>query len=372
MKIAVIAAEMEGDATGVGRYIEGLLSGLQKWDHGAEWHLFFQGDPSSAPSLPNGPFHAHFSNHRGRRVMWEQVVVSRAMAEIGADAIFGPAYTLPFGLRAPSLVTVHDLSFEVLPREFGFRERWRRLLLARRAVRIADSVLTVSEHMAGLLADRYRVAAERISVIPHGINRRQFSPASRSADDALLAELGIRRPYLLWAGTVLERRLPRQVLEAFSIIKERNQEIELVIAGSNRLRRPERLRSWIHELGLDGSVRELGWVEDRALAPVYRGAEFGIYVSLHEGFGLPPLECLACGTPVIVSAGLGLDDAWPDYPYRVAGMQTAAIAAEMCNLLDDPDAAAGVVEGAPGRLEVFDWEQSSRLLLAELDRVSTP
>jgi glycosyltransferase involved in cell wall biosynthesis len=105
---------------------------------------------------------------------------------------------------------------------------------------------------------------------------------------------------------------------------------------------------------------------------VYRGAEFGVYVSLHEGFGLPPLECLACGTPVIVSAGLGLDDAWPDYPYRVAGMQTAAIAAEMCNLLDDPDAAAGVVEGAPGRLEVFDWEQSSRLLLAELDRVSTP
>ena len=149
MKVGVIAAEMEGRATGVGRYLEGLLQGLEAWDHGVEWHLFFQGDPS--PSLPpqDGPIHAHFSHHHGSRVLWEQVLVTREIKAVEPDVVFGPAYTLPFGLRVPSVVTIHDLSFEVLPEEFGLRERWRRRLLARRAARVANRVLAVSEHMAG-------------------------------------------------------------------------------------------------------------------------------------------------------------------------------------------------------------------------------
>jgi glycosyltransferase involved in cell wall biosynthesis len=369
MKVAVIAAEMEGDATGVGRYIEGLLSGLQRWNHGVDWHLFFQGAEPSSPFLPDGPFFAHYSEHRGNRVFWEQMVASRAVARIGADVVFGPAYTLPFRLRAPSLVTVHDLSFELLPQEFGFRERWRRRLLARRAVRVAHRVLTVSEHMADLLAERYHLARDRISVIPHGIDWQKFSPDSRHADAADLADFRLRRPYLLWAGTVLERRMPRQVLEAFSAARVDNPELELVVAGANRMRRPERLRRWINEYGLQGEVRELGWVDERALAPLYRGAEIGIYVSRHEGFGLPPIECLACGTPVIVSAGLGLDDAWPNYPFRVPELRAEALAGMMCSLLNDPSAAAATVADAPPKLARFDWEQSSRRLVAEVGRV---
>jgi glycosyltransferase involved in cell wall biosynthesis len=371
MKAALIAAEMEGDATGVGRYIEGLLSGLQKWDHGVDWHLFFQGAVRSSPSLPDGPFHRHCSDHRGGRVVWEQILASRAIAKINADVVFGPAYTLPFGLRAPSLVTVHDLSFEILPQEFGFRERWRRRLLVRRAVRVADRVLTVSEHMADLIARRYQLDRDRVSVIPHGIDSKRFSPASRDENAAQTAELGICRPYLLWAGTVLERRLPRQVLEAFSAARAHNPELELVIAGANRMRQPERLRTWIKELGLEGAVRELGWVDERALAPLYRGAECGIYVSHHEGFGLPPIECLACGTPVIVSAGLGLDDAWPAYPFRVPELRTEALAEMLCSVLQDPGTAAAAVEETPAKLSDFDWEQSSRRLVAELDWVVT-
>jgi glycosyltransferase involved in cell wall biosynthesis len=372
MKVAVIAAEMEGHATGVGRYLEGLLSGLRQWNHGVDWHLFFQGAESSSPFQPDGPFHAHFSDHQGSRVVWEQTVASRAIAEVGADVVFGPAYTLPFGLRAPSLVTLHDLSFEVLPQEFGFRERWRRRLLARRAARVADRVLTVSEHMADLLAERYLVARDRISVVPHGIDSDRFSAISRDEDAAHLAELGIRKPYLLWAGTVLERRLPRHVLEAFSIARIVNPELVLIIAGANRMRRPERLQRWINEFGLQGAVRELGWVEERALAALYRGAEIGVYVSCHEGFGLPPIECLACGTPVIVSPGLGLDDAWPDYPFRVPELRVEAVAEMMASLLDASGAAAATVADAPAKLSGFDWEQSSRRLVAEIDRLVPP
>jgi glycosyltransferase involved in cell wall biosynthesis len=369
MKVAVIAAEMEGKPTGVGRYLEGLLHGLALWDHGAEWHLFFQGDPSSRVALPEGTIHAHSSRHHGSRVLWEQVFASRAVAEIEPDVVFGPAYTVPFALRAPSVVTIHDLSFEVLPGEFGLRERWRRRLLARRAVRVAQGVLAVSERMAGLLASHYGLSEERVSVVPHGIDTARFASTPNPADGPVLADLEVRSPYVLWAGTVLERRLPHQVLEAFALLRAERPELELVVAGANRMRRPEKFDVWIDELGLKGVVRKLGWVEESALAPLYRGADFGIYVSRHEGFGLPPVECLACGTPVVVSAGLGLDDGWPEYPYRITEPSAASIAEIMGELLASGDRVTRAMEEAKSVIAALDWEQCSRRLVAALDRV---
>jgi len=372
MKVGVIAAEMEGRTTGVGRYLEGLFQGFELWNHGVEWHLFFQGDPSSALNLPVGPVHAHFSSHHGSRVLWEQVLVSQALAKVAPDVVFGPAYTLPFGLRAPSVVTIHDLSFEFLPEEFGPRERWRRRLLARRAVRLARRVFAVSEHMAELLRARYGLANGRVVTVPHGVDHVQFSSKPLDTDSRMLAELGVRLPYILLPGTVLERRLPRQVLEAFAIVKRDRPELELVIAGANRMRQPEKFGIWIDELGLKGAVRTLGWVEEAALAPLFRGAELGIYVSRHEGFGLPPLECLACGTPVVVSTGLGLDDSWPDYPYRILELAAEKIAAVATEILEDTDRTRGVIAQAGPVIAGLGWEQSSRRLVTELGRVMSP
>ena len=372
MKVGVIAAEMEGRATGVGRYLEGLLQGLELWNHGIEWHLFFQGDPP--PSLPfqDGPIHAHYSRHHGSGVLWEQVLIARELEAVKPDIVFGPAYTLPFGLRTPSVVTIHDLSFEVLPKEFGLRERWRRRILARRAARVAQRVLAVSEHMAGLLRERFGLADGRVAVVPHGVDAARFSPVSDPADELVLAELEVRPPYLLWAGTVLERRLPLQVLEAFAAVKFERPDLQLVIAGANRMRRPERLDMWIEELGVEHAVRRLGWVEETALAPLYRGAELGIYVSRHEGYGLPPLECLSCGTPMVVSAGLGLDDCWPDYPFRTPELEAKSIADVMMDILENEGRTARVMEDTGSVIANLDWEQSSRQLVAELERAVSP
>jgi glycosyltransferase involved in cell wall biosynthesis len=369
MKVGVIAAEMEGRATGVGRYLEGLLSGLEGWNHGVEWHFFFQGDPDSSPRLPDGPFHAHHSHHCGGRVWWEQVVVTRDLAAVAPDVVFGPAYTIPFGLEAPSVVTIHDLSFEVLPGEFGIRERWRRRLLARRAARVAWRVITDTEYLSSLVGERYGVGDDRLAVVPLGVDNHAFSPRQGEEDAPVLSRLGIRPPYVLLPGTVLERRMPRQILEAFALLRSSRPELQLVIAGANRLRRPRRLDAWITELGLTEATRVLGWVEEKTLAPLYRGAELAFYLSRHEGFGLPPLECLACGTPVVVNAGLGLDDAWPAYPHRVSRLAAEEIAAAATEILAHPEATARAMIEAPEVLGGLNWERCSRRLVAELGRV---
>ncbi len=372
MRIGVIAAEMEGRSTGVGRYLEGLLAGLQSWDHGCQWHLFFQGDTPPAGVPFGDAFTPHCSGYRGRRVFWEQLRLPRELARHELDLVFGPSYALPLVVRGPSAVTIHDLSFELVPGDFAPRERWRRRLAARRAARVANRVVTDIGHVAELVERRYGVARDRIAVVPLGVDRVRFTPAGSGGDGAALDRAGIRSPYLLWLGSLLDRRRPREVLEAFAAILETRPGLQLVVAGDNRLRRPRHIARWIDALGLGDAVRLLGWVDDELLPPLYRGAEFCIYVSSHEGFGLPPLEALACGTPAVVSGGLALDDLWPDYPYRCRELTASAIAEMAFRILDEGAVATEVAAAAGERLAGCNWRTASRALTTELRRVVEP
>ena len=372
MKVGIIAAEMEGRSTGVGRYLTGLLQGFEAWDHGSELHLFFQGDPAEIAGIQNDFVVPHFSENHGRVVWWEQAHLSRELRRIELDLLFGPAYALPWRVSSKSAVTIHDLSFEVLPWEFGFKQRWRRRLIARRSCRRADRILTDTRAMADLVAERYELEAHRIGVVPLGIDTQGFSPVPASDDRQILSKLGIEPPYILWVGTVFERRLPSLVLDAFAALRSTWPDLTLVIAGANRLRRPALLGELIDATELQGAVVLPGWVEEEHLAPLYRGAELGIYISRHEGFGIPPLECLACGTPVVVSSGLGLEDAWPDYPYRCQELRFTEVAATMDSILANKPAAGVVMERAPEVLAGMSWEASARKLMSELEGIVAP
>jgi glycosyltransferase involved in cell wall biosynthesis len=369
VKVGIVAAEMEGPSTGVGRYLQGLLTGLGSWDNGVECHLFFQGEPDRlSVSLPGSVL--HHAGDSGSRVVWEHLKLPSELRQNGLDVLLCPAYTMPFNVRIPTVVCLHDLSFEFVPRDFRFRERWRRRLLARRAARLADRVVCDTDHMAALVAETYQVPDDRMAVIPLGVDRGRFGPRPSRADTEPLEQLGVRSPYVLWLGTVLERRRPREVLEAFATVRSEGHDLQLVIAGANRMRSPYSLERWIRDFGLEADTLRLGWVDETALAPLYRGAAAAVYVSRHEGFGLPPLECLACGTPVVVSTGLALDTAWPDYPFRCEDTSSPAISAALRRAVSTTGWEEGFSAQARHVLDTFDWKVSSKLLVAELERVA--
>lgn len=368
VRVGVIAGEMERQTTGVGRYLSGLLRGLTRWDHGVEWTLFFQGDPFDHPLLHGGDFEVHFSRYSGRPVVWEQWVLPRQLRTLRMDLLFAPAYAIPFGVRVPTVVTIHDLSFERFPRDFNRRELWRRRLLARRAARVARRVLTDSRHVAGELQSLYGVDSRRLGIVPIGIERdlQEIDPALRPES------LGALRPFVLVAGTMLDRRLPRLTLEVFADIARDRPNLQLVFAGANRMRRPQQLSEWIDRLGLGNRVRLLGWIEDPALASLYDAAELTLYLSQYEGFGIPPMESLAFSTPAVVGPGLALDEVWPDYPYRVSELDRGQVVAMVQRILEGPAEVADVVRSAESVLGRLDWEASSRRLVRELERALEP
>jgi alpha-1,3-rhamnosyl/mannosyltransferase len=368
VKVGVIAGEMERHTTGVGRYLSGLLGGLARWDHGVDWTLFFQGEPFDHSVFRDGAFEPRFSRFSGHPVVWEQWVLPRQLRGHRLDLLFAPAYAVPFGVRVPTVVTIHDLSFERFPGDFGRRELWRRRLLARRAARVARRVLTVSGHIADELRATYGVDPRRLGVVPNGIGRdiRAAEPASR------LESIGVRRPFLLVAGTVLDRRLPGLILEVFADIARERPDLQLVFAGANRLRRPQQLDAWVEQQELTDRVRLPGWVEDSQLAALYGAAELTLYLSTYEGFGIPPLESLACSTPAVVGPGLALDEIWPDYPFRVSEIEREQVSAMVRRVLKRPAEVADVVRSAEPVLARLDWETSSRLLVRELERALEP
>ena len=374
LRIGIVAYEMEGTATGVGRYLEGLLEGLVALDEPLLLRLFFKGDRFehrlwTTPEPGAVRIETVFDGRpSGRPIVWEQLRLPSLLHRQPLDLLFSPSYSLPPRLPMPGIVTLHDLSFEHLPDAFARRERWRRRYLARRAAHRATRVLADSERIAAELIAAYHLDPDRVAVVPLAVGRH-FNAHARVEDPEHLATLGIGRPYLLALGTVLKRRRLDLVLEAFGRVAREDPDLGLVIAGNNRLLRPKDLDHWIDDCPAHDRVMRLDWVAESALPALFRQARAAIYLSTYEGFGLPPLEALACGTPCVVSEGLGLDELWADYPLRVKAWTPEAVAAVL-------DQALGTIgerlatEG-PARMARLDWRHTARCFLDVVHALGT-
>jgi glycosyltransferase involved in cell wall biosynthesis len=363
VRLGILASELDGEPTGVGRFVEGLLTGLVATDFDGEVQLFFQGEPFEHALWSDPRFRLSFARHRGTSaVLWEQLFLPRLLARSPLDVFLGPAYSLPWYLPCPALVALHDLSFELLPDEFGPRERFRRRFLARRAARRASRVLTLSRRVAREIEERYGVPAERIDVLPLAVDPAAFTLTPGAAAPPLAP------PYLIYLGSVLPRRRIDLLLEAFARLARDHGDLRLVIAGANRLPRPAVLAEQIERLGLRDRVVELGWVPERELGALLGGAELSFYLSTYEGYGLPPLESLAAGTPPIVSGGLGLDDLWPDYPLRCERLDADSIERTARLALDDAALRREVAARGRERVRALTWEACARQFLASVGR----
>ena len=361
MRVGILASEMQGTPTGVGRFLRGLLGQVGRCRPNWRFLLFFQGDPFEDPLWQDTALEPiFFGSADTNRVRFEQFQLGRRLPKL--DVFFAPAYSLPRGLQCPSIVAIHDLSFEVLPEEFRWKERWRRRWLARRAAKAATRVLTISPLVARQLQELYHVEEDRIAVLPLAVDEL-FAQSPTAVEDPVLEP-----PYLLFAGSILARRRLDVVLEAFSILLRDRPRLRLVLAGGNRLRHPGDVGRWIDRFNLASKVVQLGFVDDPHFLWLLRNAELSFYVSTYEGFGLPPLESLAAGTAVVTSTGLALDDLWPEYPYRCTSIDVEEIVRVSRCILDQEEERSRVLSEGAKMLEGLTWERSANLFLQEVER----
>jgi glycosyltransferase involved in cell wall biosynthesis len=321
-----------------------------------------------APMVPAANLVAVAPDARPLRLAWEQLRLGSVLEGSGASVHHGPHYTMPRRPPIPSVVTVHDLSFFEAP-EWHERSKapfFRRAIT--RAARDAAVVVCPSQVTADALA-RWCDVEARVVVAPHGVDTARFRPEEPEpgSDAARLTALDDRltsgRPLLVYVGTLEPRKDVPTLVRAFADVTSRHPEALLVLAGG-RGWGSDAVDAAIEGSGLGDRIVVTGYVEDATIPALLRSAAAVVYPSLYEGFGLPALEALACGAPLVTTRGTAMEE--------VAGTSAVLVGpgdrSELAGALDDVLGSTGDDRAASARrsqgfdiVERHTWERSAEL-----------
>ncbi len=264
--------------------------------------------------------------------------------------------------RAKRVVTIHDIS-QYSQRFSGPRHSRKMIRRYRRSIEGADRIIVTSRFTREEILRFFRIPEEKISVVPLGVDAR-MRPRSAEEIEPVLRRYGIRAPYLLHVGRIEARKNVRRTLEAFARVRGRlARPVEVVLAGG-RGHGGEEVPQAIERLGIRESIRPIGFVSREDLPFLYAGAELLLFASLYEGFGLPVLEAMACGTPVLTSNVTSLPEVAGDAALQVDPRDVEAIAEGLVRLLEDPLLREGYVSRGLERAARFGWDRTARETLA--------
>jgi glycosyltransferase involved in cell wall biosynthesis len=352
MIIGVDARELEGDATGAGRYLRRLLG---EWgNEGADRIIAYSRVPVS---VPGGCLNHSLAAPRARGLAWQEIAVPAATRRDGIEVFFSPAYSCPLRVRVPRAVAVHDLSFFSWPHDFTTVDGFRRRTLARLSLARASAILACSQFTAREIAVRFPALRARVHWVPLGADAAAASAAERAA---ARARLGLSGPYLLWVGSLFNRRRVSELLLALPRLVRRFAGLRLEIVGANRTHPRLDLARLAGELGLHASVRLSGFLSDDELARRYAAADLVIYLSDYEGFGLPVTEAMARGVPVVTGDRPSTNEIAGDAAYLVDPGDVGEIASAIDDLLCKPELRARLREAGVKAAGRFDWRVTAR------------
>jgi glycosyltransferase involved in cell wall biosynthesis len=277
-------------------------------------------------------------------------------------------FTAPPFSPCPVVVSIHDLSFEHLPQTFKWRSRKQLRITVRRSAREAAQVVALSQFVKQDLIETYNLSPEKITVIGLAAPRH-FAPVQNEEKVQRVRQTyGILGEYILHVGAIQPRKNLERLLKAYAQLRQRTPDApKLVLAGKRAWLYDETLRA-IKELGLHDSVVQTGYVPETDLPALYSGALFFVYPSYFEGFGLPPLEAMKCGTPVIVGNLTSLPEVVSDAGLLIDPFDSEALASAMERLLNDSDLRAKLRVKGLERAKHFDWQETARQTLAVYER----
>jgi glycosyltransferase involved in cell wall biosynthesis len=282
-----------------------------------------------------------------------------------ADAIYSPDFTAPPALRTPSIITVHDLAFEVTPQYAPDSLRSYLQAVVPRQVSGASAIAVVSRTTARDLEERYRVDPQRITVVSNGVDERFFAAETLSAE--ALAELDLPPDYLLMVGTIEPRK--NHVNAFLAVQRSRSgRELPLVVAGRRGWGDADIVKE-MAALQAMGTVIWLDYVPDDLLPSLYAGAAATVYPSWYEGFGLPALEALAAGSPLVISTAPALVEVAGDVA-RTADAGDADALAEAIDEAVEHDRNAEDRKRRIARARTFDWDRPAGVLADLIVRIA--
>jgi glycosyltransferase involved in cell wall biosynthesis len=358
---------------GIGSYVRNLLEAIGRHPDSSRYRfrVYTRRSDGDLPSLP-----AHFEVVHDDSPGYSVAELTRLpwrLLRDRLDLFHATHYVLPPLWKTRAVVTIHDIIHLLYPQFLPHRGAllYARYMI-RRALTRADRIITVSHNTRSDLVNYFRVPATRIEVIYNGVSPRFQAEVAPREKERVLSALGIRGPYLLFLGGEKPHKNVQNVIRAFAKARrDRSLPHALVLAGpmpSN----PARMDALIAALELSDAVIRPGIIEEEDLPALYAGAEAFLYPTLYEGFGLPVVEAMACGTPVLTSSTSALQEIAGGHACLVNPMDVDAIAAGIVTLATDEEARARYAELGRKRARDFSWDKAAaRTLEVYADALGT-
>lgn len=364
MRIGIDATAMPPQRVGAGNYILNLVKFLAEADQN-DYIIFakhqdvalFQAMHNHRSIVPSA------SASRVGRILWEQVILPMEIRRWRIDVFHSPHYTMPIIAKCKSVVTFHDMTFFLYPH---MHQAYKRLffklaiqLSARRAnAIIADSESSRQDVINILNVDPHRVFTVPLGVAPH------FRPIDQPAALARIRQkYRLPEQMILYVGVLEPRKNLPTLIRAFKSLVERGSAYKLVIAGRKGWMYDGLFRT-INKLDLVNRVIFTGYVPEEELPLIYHAADLVVYPSVYEGFGLPVLEAMACGVPVITSNVSSMPEIVGNAGILVNPYRPEELAEAMYQILENADRRQHYAQQGLARAKDFSWARTARETLA--------
>jgi glycosyltransferase involved in cell wall biosynthesis len=364
MKIAIDVRKWRD--FGIGTYVRNLVRHLARLDHDATYLLFCnEADEATLRDLAEN-FVPVVDRSPGYGLR-EHLAIPLKLRRLGAELLHTPHYVRPLLCTIPSVVTIHDCIHLLFPQYLPNRMAWRyaRFIMGS-AVRHSALVFTVSEASRADILRFYPWAdPDKVHVVPNAIDTELLDNPGEEEMERVRERYQLRGRFVLFAGNVKPHKNLERLIRAFALVREQggHDDLQLLLIGDD-VSRYGALRRAVEQTGLRQDVRFFGFVPHRTLAALYRMAALFAFPSLYEGFGLPPLEAMSCGTPVVTSRISSLPEVVDDAALLVDPYSVEDIALAMGRLLDDDALRTRLVEKGLARAQSYSWERSVRAIHA--------
>jgi glycosyltransferase involved in cell wall biosynthesis len=370
MRIAFDGTTLTPGRTGVGYYTEHLLHHLAR-------EVETTGDElvvvSNQPIDTTHPLPRHVTVHERHRfplrIAWMQMLAGRVLDDVRADVAHFTNGMVPLGTGAARVVTIHDMSLKLYPECHPLRRRVINRPLISVAARVADAVVAVSNSARDDLLRFHRIPADRVSVV-HEAAGPDFRPIrDRVMRARIRLRYGLPERFVLYVGAIEPRKNLPRLVEAFAQARRQGIAHELVCVGPYGWSSRD-LYDHVDRLGLRRVVHFTGYVPAEDLPVIYSLSEFFVFPSIYEGFGLPVIEAMACGTPVITSKTSSLLEIAADAAETTDPYDAEALAAALVTLATSADRRCELAARGVERARQFSWTRTAKEMLALYHRVA--
>ncbi len=361
MRIAIDATSIPPKPAGAGVYAIELTRAMASRDDRRDGYAIFARGPWFDDLLdgrPNWRVDRLSAGSRIRRTLWEQAALPSALSRLHIDVLHSTHHTLPLrSAGARRVVTVHDLTFFRIPQRYPLARRVYMQASARLAARMADAIIVPSQAVRDDACRILRVSKERLHVVYEAASPR-YAPVDRERTMSVARRYGLEAPYILSVGSLEPGKNRARLIRALHELGGEGVAHQLAIVGQPAWgHEPE--RALVERLEMRDQIRFLGYVPDEDMPALYSGAQNFAFPSVYEGFGLPVLEAMACGTPVLTSNVSATAEVAGDAALLVEPRSVESIRDGLARMIADGELRELLARRGIARAAQFSWRRAA-------------